>query len=120
MVEASRRVLEDVDRIIKNRTTTDSKGTAYNPYSTEDIDFFAIEAHNRAVSLIFIGDVCNAEKMLTIALNLIPLCGQEVEGYATEIRRTYRGVVEHRGVGGGSIIPYSPGEMMTLFGTMES
>lgn len=118
-VEDVRKVFEDVDRIIKSRSTIGSDGTAYNPYSSEDIDFFAIEAHNKAVSLIFIGDVCNAEKMLTISLNLIPFSGREVEGYSTEIRRTYRGVVEHRGIGGGSIIPYSSGEMMNLFGTLE-
>jgi len=47
--------------IIKSYPTTDSAAITYNPYVTQDIDFFVIEAHNRTVSLILIEDVSNAK-----------------------------------------------------------
>ena len=67
-----------------------------HPYSTEELDYFTIEAHNKAVRLVYIGDLPNAEKLLAIAQNLVPYCGNQVESYAGEIRRTYRSVVERK------------------------
>ena len=73
-----------------------NKGKSH-PYTIEELDYFTIEAHNKAVSLIYIGDLSNAEKLLAIALNLVPFCGNQVESYAGEIRRTYRSVMERKG-----------------------
>lgn len=86
-----------VDKTVK--TSTDSDISL--PYSVADIDFFVIEAHNRACSLMFMGDVSNAEKLLVISLNLLPLGSEEVESFGPAIRRTYRAVIGRKGSGGG-------------------
>ena len=83
-------------------------------YATNDIDYFVVEAHNRAVSLIFVGDITNAEKLLTVSLNLLPFGSKEVECYGTEIRRTYRGVIGRRGMGCGALT-LSAGNFTTFF-----
>lgn len=88
------------------------------PYSTEEVDYFAIEAHNRAVRLLHISDLANAEKLLAIALNLIPFCGKQVESHSGEIRRTYRVVMERKSAS----LPFvsmCPESMIRLFAPLN-
>lgn len=85
---------ESVDQMMKRRTESSEHLSV--TYSTEDVDYFIVEAHNRACSLTFMGDRSNAEKLLTVALNLLPHGSREVESYGSEIRRTYRGVIGRR------------------------
>lgn len=87
----------NVDKMMK----PSSDGVTPHPYSVADIDFFVIEAHNRACSLMFMGDISNAEKLLVISLNLLPLGSKEVESFGPAIRRTYRAVLGRKGVGAG-------------------
>ncbi len=90
----------------KNKSNT---GKNYPTYSSEDLDFLVVEAHNRACSLIFIGDTKHAEKLLTVALNLLPYCSKEVENYGPEIHRAYRGVL-----GNQNSLSLTSGDLMDL------
>ena len=103
---------DSIDRVMKLQNKPDHNDSM--TYSLEDIDYFVVEAHNRACSLTFVGDALNAEKLLTVALNLLPHSSKEVESYGSEIRRTYRGVIGRRGVGGGALAS-SAGDLVTLF-----
>lgn len=84
-------------------------------YNRDDIDYFVIEAHNRAVSLLYIGDYMNAEKLLTVSLNLLPHCGKGVECHGTEIRKVYRGVIQRRSNNGECFLSMASDTMISLF-----
>lgn len=84
---------ESVNKLVESTNSREGCDEISLPYSTDDIDYFVVEAHNRACSLTFIGDSQNAERLLTVSLNLLSYCGKEIESYGPEIRRTYRGVI---------------------------
>lgn len=112
VVDVFNAVYEQVKGIATRVMDTD---TQTKPYKTEDIDYFVVEAHNRAVSLLYIGDFTNAEKLLTVALNLIPYSGKEVACYAGDIRNVYRGVIQ-RCANEASVFPSIPSEnLLDLF-----
>ncbi len=98
-VEEVVNVFTSIDHQVKKSMQQSSSSSPYNSdsqYSQNDIDYFIIEAHNRAISLLYIGDYHNAEKLLTVALNLSPFCGKEVQCHGGEIRKVYRGVIQRR------------------------
>ncbi len=114
-VEEVVNTFDAIDSAMKPFVNEKDVGTnGSKPYTTNDIDYFVVEAHNRAVNLIFIGDISNAEKLLTVSLNLLPFGSKEVECYGTEIRHTYRGVIGRRGMGCGALT-LSAGNLLTLF-----
>ena len=92
--------VEDKDDVATNTkdriSSSPSNSSLLYPYVQTDIDYFIIEAHNRAVNLLYIGDFIHAEQLLTVALNLLPYCGKEVECHGGEIRNVYRGVIQRR------------------------
>jgi len=61
---------DSIDRVMKLQNKF-GHNASMTYYSLEDIDYFVGEAHNRACSLTFVGDALNAEKLLTVALNLL-------------------------------------------------
>ena len=110
-----------IDEQVRNDTNVKSPPTSdFNAkkevglYTMDDIDYFAIEAYNRAISLLYIGDFLNAEKLLTVALNLLPHCGKEVVSHGSEIRKVYRGVIQRRNVESDGLSMMSD-SMITLF-----
>ena len=106
-VEEVVKTFDSVDRTMKD---ADLNGS----YTAADIDYFVVEAHNRACSLTFIGDAPNAEKLLTVAMNLLPHASKAVESFGSAIRRTYRSVIGRKGVGGGALT-LSAGDLVSLF-----
>jgi len=117
------RVFEDVDKAAKtcvvDSDSSDDIAREKKIYSTEEIDWFTIEAYNRGVNLLFLGSIACAEQLLAIALNLLPMCGEEVECHGAEMRNAYRGAVERKGGAGGNTISSSAGEMISLFSTEQ-
>ena len=98
-------IFDTIDKTMTNFTNTKSseKGTVQVssvPFSVQDVDYFIVEAHNRAVTLIGIGDTKSSEKLLVVAMNLLAHCSKEVENYGSDIRRTYRNVLSKIGTGG--------------------
>ncbi len=93
-VEEVVHVFKSVYDQVRSSSSDGDSPSHMSKYEIEDIDYFVVEAHNRAVTLLHIGDYINAEKLLTIALNLIPHGGKEVACHATEIRKLYRGVIQ--------------------------
>lgn len=81
-------VLDSVDSALKSFTETGDKKRS-PCYSTSELDWFAIESYNKGLNLFLLGDMINAEKLLVIALNILPFCGAEVESFGTDMRRAY-------------------------------
>ena len=98
---------DSVDRTMKSSEFTGS-------YTAADIDYFVVEAHNRACSLVFMGDAPNAERLLTVAMNLLPHSSKSVECFGSAIRRTYRSVIGREGIGGGALT-LTVGNMISFF-----
>ena len=113
VVDVFNAVYDQVKR--SSEETQNETTTQIAPYKLEDIDFFVVEAHNRAVSLLYVGDFKNAEKLLTIALNLIPYSGKEVKCYAGDIRNIYRGVIQRCSDEANSSVSFSSDSLIHLF-----
>lgn len=63
------------------------------------------------------GDVYNAERLLAVALNLIPMCGSEVQSHGSDMRHAYRCSVERKGMASvGMTMSSEAGNVMRLFG----
>ena len=103
---------ECIDQLMKSHSKSNDQDLL--TYKSEEIDYFVVEAHNRACSLTFVGDSLNAEKLLAVALNLLPFSSKEVESYGSEIRRAYRNVIGRQGIGGGAL-SMSAGDLVSLF-----
>ena len=78
-------VFEDVNKAIKEATDN----SAAPLHSTEQLDWFTIEAYNRGMSLVSLGDTTQASRLVAIALNLLPYCSKSVLGYGPEMRNRY-------------------------------
>jgi hypothetical protein len=77
---------QDVDMLVKKRKVEmDQSSTNDSFYSKDDLDWLAIEAYNQGVSITLLGDHKNAGFLFTSALNMIPLCSNEVQVYTKEM-----------------------------------
>jgi len=88
-------VFADVNRTFYTSSTTKEE-VSRHLYSDHEMDWFAIEAYNRGVNLTFLGDLYNAERLITFALNFLPYCSDEVKSHGPEMRHAYRGVIERK------------------------
>ena len=66
-------------------------------YTKDQLDWYAVEAHNRACNLMSLGDIPNAKRLLAVALNLLPFCSKAVASYGGEMRNTYAKLSLHSG-----------------------
>ncbi len=114
------KIFADVDSIIhKNKQCSDPNkyrngdNESKEFYSIEEIDFFTVEAYNRGITLMHIGDLINAEKLVATALNYLTWCGREIQLYGAEMRHTYRSLIERKESRLGLSI--SPEEIIGLF-----
>jgi len=58
-------------------------------YNACEIGWFCVDAYNRGVNLMYLGDTKNSEILLASALNMLPKCGEDVKFHATIIREAY-------------------------------
>jgi len=58
-------------------------------YTKDQLDWYAVEAHNRACNLMSLGDIPNASRLMAVALNFLPFCSKAVASYGGEMRNTY-------------------------------
>lgn len=84
-------------------------------YSGDEIDFFTIEAYNKGINLLFIGDALNAETFLATALNMLPICSMDVQIYGAEMRKTYCELIESKSCSHAASI--SSEDILGLFGS---
>mmetsp|Transcript_14255 Transcript_14255/g.21073 ORF Transcript_14255/g.21073 Transcript_14255/m.21073 type:complete len:1526 (-) Transcript_14255:365-4942(-) len=128
LVQLASSVNETV-QAFENIAVSDKK-KSISIYNQDSINWFTIEAYNRGINLMFMGDILNAERLLAIALNLLPNCGKEVECHAGEMRLAYhravekknalRGFVTNAAAFGGDAQGFASDDAISLFHFMPS
>jgi len=86
-------VYEEIDALVEKHREASKKGEGGDFYSVEDLTWFAKDANNRAVQHDLLGDDNTAAKLFATALNLVPLCGQDVQCHSQSMNAAYQQVV---------------------------
>jgi len=114
LIEISTTVVQVMEIFRDVETSVDVTTGSNNSqlYSQEELDWFAIEAYNRGLSLSFMGDN-NAQDLLAFALNIFPKCGKEVQTYGPLMRKAYSDTMDR--IAGNNIAPSTPSNIAKLF-----
>lgn len=85
-------VYSEIDQLVKKHKNagTESKDGIY---STTDLDWFAKDSNNRAVEYELLGDNQAAATLFAVALNLLPLCGKEMQQYKHPMNAAYQQII---------------------------
>jgi hypothetical protein len=83
-------VFEAVDSSMKVVIDDTGDGDGENLlYSKDQLDWFAVEGHNRGCRLLQLGDYRNALRLVSASLNLLPHCSKAASAYRAEMHGTY-------------------------------
>ena len=83
-------VFEAVDASLKAVIDETGDGDGENVlYSKDQLDWFAVEAHNRGCQLLQLGDYQNSLRLVSCSLNLLPHCSKAASAYRAEMHSTY-------------------------------
>ena len=84
---------EEVNLLVEKHGKVSKQKNTDKFYSVEDLTWFVKDAHNRAVQYELLGDDNLAAKLFAVALNLVPLCGQDVQCHAQSMNIAYQQAV---------------------------
>jgi hypothetical protein len=96
-------VYDDIDKIVKKHQDVDKNRKDGGFYSMEDLNWFVKDANNRAVEHEILGDDETAAKLFATALNILPLCGREMQQYAHAMNAAYQHVTARMATHGHSL-----------------
>lgn len=96
-------VYDDIDMIVKKHQVVDKNRKDGGFYSMEDLNWFVKDANNRAVEHEILGDDETAAKLFATALNILPLCGREMQQYAQAMNAAYQHVTARKGAAAHSL-----------------
>jgi len=96
-------VYDEIDALVEKHRKSSTERTRGNFYSVADLTWFATDANNRAVQHDNLGDYKTAAKLFATALNLLPLCSQELRCHAQSINTSYQKVVSRMATRGDSL-----------------
>ena len=83
-------VFEAVDASLKTVIDETGDGGGENLlYSKDQLDWFAVESHNRGCQLLQLGDYQNSLRLVSCSLNLLPHCSKAASAYRAEMHSTY-------------------------------
>jgi hypothetical protein len=86
-------VFEDVDTSMKVVIDDTGDGDGENLlYSKNQLNWFAVEGHNRGCQLMQLGDYQNARRLVSCSLNLLPHCSKAASAYRAEMHNTYTSI----------------------------
>jgi hypothetical protein len=94
-VEKALAVFSDVNKALTAFCGVQSENSTCL-YSGQEMDWFTVESYNRGINLVFLGDLDNAERLMTLSLNFLPHCTEEAKLHGPEMRNGYRGVMERK------------------------
>jgi hypothetical protein len=94
-VEKALTIFGDVNKALTEFCGTQSENSTCL-YSGQEIDWFTVESYNRGINLVFLGDLDNAERLITLALNFLHHCTDEVKMHGPEMRNGYMGVIKRK------------------------
>jgi len=83
-------VYEEIDAIVEKYRRGSKKGRkGASFYSVHDLNWFAKDAYNMAVKQELLGDDRTAAKLYATSLNLVPMCGQDIQCYQKAIQQSF-------------------------------
>jgi len=94
-VEKALTVFSDVNKALTEFGGVQSENSTCL-YSGQEMDWFTVESYNRGINLVFLGDLDNSERLITLSLNFLQHCTEEVKLHGPEMRNGYRGVMERK------------------------
>lgn len=83
-------VYSEINQLVKNHKNTGTERMDGSFYSTTDLDWFAKDSNNRAVEYELLGDNQSAATLFAVALNLLPLCGKEMQQHSHSMNAAYQ------------------------------
>lgn len=83
-------VYSEIDQLVKNHKNAGTERKDGSFYSMMDLDWFAKDSNNRAVEYELLGDNQTAATLFAVALNLLPLCGKEMQQYKNPMNAAYQ------------------------------
>ena len=85
-------VYAEIDQIVEKHQHVGKDRKDGSFYSMHVLNWFAKDANNRAVEHDLLGDYETAAKLFATALNILPLCGREMQQYAQSMNAAYQQV----------------------------
>ncbi|KAL3802897.1 hypothetical protein ACHAW5_006192 [Stephanodiscus triporus] len=85
-------VYAEIDTVVERHQHVGKDRKDDSFYSMADLNWFAKDANNRAVEHDLLGDYETAAKLFATALNILPLCGKEMQQYAQPMNAAYQQV----------------------------
>jgi hypothetical protein len=85
-------VYAEIDKIVEKHQNVGKDRKDCSFYSIHDLNWFAKDANNRAVEHDLLRDYETAAKLFATALNILPLCGKEMQQYAQAMNAAYQQV----------------------------
>jgi len=83
-------VYSEIDKLVKQHKNVGTERKDGSFYSTADLDWFAKDSNNRAVEYDLLGDNQSAATLFAVSLNLLPLCGKEMQQYRHPMNAAYQ------------------------------
>ncbi|KAL7544103.1 hypothetical protein ACHAXR_013581 [Thalassiosira sp. AJA248-18] len=96
-------VYDDIDALVGKHRKASKEVIGGSFYSASDLTWFAKDSNNRAVEHDMLGDDQTAAKLFATALNLLPLCGQDVQCHAQAMNAAYQQVLSRMTTRGDSL-----------------
>lgn len=85
-------VYAEIDKVVERHQHVGKDRKDDSFYSMADLNWFAKDANNRAVEHDLLGDYETAAKLFATALNILPLCGKEMQQHAQSMNAAYQQV----------------------------
>jgi len=95
-------VYDEVDELVKKHQNESKKRKEGSFYSVSELTWFAKDANNRAVEHDLLGDNQTAARLYATALNLLPLCGKEMQCHAQAMNAAYQQIISRMNARGDS------------------
>lgn len=86
-------VYDEINELVKKHQNEGKKMKYDSFYSASELTWFAKDANNRAVEHDLLGDNPTAARLFATALNLLPLCGEELQCHAQAMNSAYQQII---------------------------
>jgi hypothetical protein len=96
-------VYDEIDELVKNHQSDGKKPMDGCFYNVSELIWFSKDANNRAVEHDLLGDYQTAARLFAIALNLLPLCGKEMQCHAKSMNAAYQQITSRMNDRGDSL-----------------
>ena len=97
-------VYDEIDDLVKKDQNDGKEEIGGSFYSVSELTWFSKDANNRAVEHDLLGDYHTAARLFATALNLLPLCGKEMQCHARTMNAAYQQITSRMNARGDSLL----------------